>query len=58
MSVESISPEAAYLTKNNIVHTGTAAEVAAAEAKARADLQALYGKNAPAVVSGGTIKRG
>lgn len=58
MSIETISAEAAYLTKPNIVYPGTAAEAAAAEAKARADLQALHGKNAAVTVSGGAIKRG
>jgi hypothetical protein len=55
MSIENCSPDAAYLTKNNIVHPGSAAQVTAAEAKARADIAER--RNGVAV-TGGSIKRG
>lgn len=57
---ETVSPQAAYLTKDNIVHPqsnrGTAgdAAVAADEARARAELQARTGLT----ISGGNIKKG
>lgn len=62
MSVDSTSADAAYLTKPNIIHPesekGTAAgetRVAAAEARARADIGARHGGVA---ATGGAIKRG
>lgn len=53
MDVEICSPEAAYLTKVNIVHPGTAAQVTALETAARTEL----GTRKNASVSGGSIKR-
>jgi hypothetical protein len=55
--VERSSPEAAYLTKPNIVHpqSGNAAVVAAAEAAGRADIALRKGGVA---VTGGAIKKG
>lgn len=55
MSIENCSPEAAYLTKTNIVHPGSATQVTAAEAKARAD---IADKRNGVVITGGLIKRG
>lgn len=55
MPIETCSPDAAYLTKTNIVHPGTAAQVTAAETKARADIAE---KNNGVTVTGGAIKRG
>lgn len=52
MDVEHCNPEAAYLTKNNIVHPGTA-PVAVLEATARAELS----QRKSFTVTGGSIKR-
>jgi hypothetical protein len=60
MSVETMSAEAAYLSKSNIVRpdhpdaTKAAADATAAEAKARADIGERYGHT----ITGGSIKRG
>ena len=60
MSVDTFSPEANYLTRNNIVHplsnlpgTQGDAAIAAAEAKARQDIADRKGVTA----TGGTIKK-
>jgi hypothetical protein len=59
MSIETMSAEAAYLTKTNIVRPdypgsgGAIADHAATEAKARADIAARTG----VTVTGGSIKR-
>lgn len=52
--VERCSPEVAYLTKPNIVHPGTAAQVSALEVIARAELSTRKGGT---TVTGGSIKR-
>jgi hypothetical protein len=54
MDVETCSPAAAALTKPNYVHPGSAAQVTALEAAARA--QIAERRNGVAV-TGGTIKR-
>jgi hypothetical protein len=54
--VERCSPEAAYLTKPNIVHPGSATQVAALEVQARAELSTRVGVNGSSV-TGGSIKR-
>lgn len=54
MSLDTYTAEAAYLTKTNIVHPGSAAQVTAAEAAARTEIAARKGLT----VSGGSIKRG
>lgn len=56
--MENMSPEAVYLTKGNIAHPGTAAEVTAAEVKARADIATQLGPNGTAatVTAGKIVK--
>lgn len=61
MSIDTFSPEANYLTRNNIVHplsnlpgTQGDARIAAEEAKARAEASTRTGLT----VSGGSIKKG
>ncbi len=58
MPVDTRTADHAYFTKSNIVHPGTAAEVAAAEARARTELGVDHSANAAATVTGGAIKRG
>jgi hypothetical protein len=67
MSIENSSPEANYLTRNNIVHpmstlSGTQgdAHVAADEARGRADIQArkTYSSGVVTTFSGASIKKG
>jgi len=54
--METMSGESAYFTKGNILHPGSATEVAAAEVKARADIAAHHGPNGTAAaVTGGKI---
>lgn len=53
MPVQTTCPEAAYLTKDNIVHPGSATQVSAAEARARSELSQKIGLT----VTGGAIKR-
>lgn len=48
------SPEVVYLSRDNIVHPGSAAQATAAEAAARLDLASRL---TVASVSGGSIKR-
>lgn len=59
MSVETCSPEANYLTRNNIVHADSAfipaATLTAKEAAGRAEMAA---RNGIASVSGGSITKG
>lgn len=50
MAVESVSPEAAYATKDNIVHPGSPEQAAAAAEKAQADLTEAIGPEGVAVV--------
>lgn len=57
MGIETTSAEACYFSKGNVMHPGSAADVAAAEAKARIDIAALHSKHAAAAVTGGAIKR-
>lgn len=54
MDVEICSPAAAALTKPNYVHPGSAAQVAALETAARAELSQRKGGT---TVTGGSIKR-
>jgi hypothetical protein len=54
MDVERCSPEAAYLTKPNIVAPVTAAQATAMEAAARLEIAQRKGS---VTVTGGTIKR-
>ncbi len=54
MSIETVSPEATYLTKSNIHHPGTATQATAAEVKGRADISAVIGVTS---ITGGTVKR-
>lgn len=54
MPIETVSPEATYLTKSNILHPGTAAQATAAEVKGRADISVVLGVTS---ISGGTVKR-
>jgi hypothetical protein len=65
--IETCSPEANYLTRNNIVHplsnlpgTQGDAEIAAQEARARAELSArkAYASGVASAVTGGSIKKG
>jgi hypothetical protein len=67
MSIETSSPEANYLTRNNIVHprsnlpgTQGDAAVAADEAIGRADIQArkAYSSGVATTFSGASIKKG
>lgn len=53
MSVDTFTPATAYLTKPNIVHPGSAAQVTAIEDAARVELSTRRGVS----VTGGTIKR-
>lgn len=67
MDVATSSPEANYLTRNNIVHplsnlpgTQGDAEIAAAEARGRADIaaRATYPSSTVIAVTGGAIRKG
>jgi hypothetical protein len=55
MSIVTTTPEACYLTKQNIQHPGTSTQATAAEATARLEIAARLGIT---TVSGGTIKQG
>lgn len=54
MPVDTSCPEAAYLTKDNIVHPGSVAQVAAAEVRARSEMTQKLG----VAVTGGSIRKG